>query len=124
MDIFTTQLTRVVQTPVKKADLKVKALIKEAGIGKLKEDHDHLENHEYYFKHRGKNKHAEDNLPKHLSKHLSKQSLDEEQKNFQNTKTASYSETGAGFYAETDAKAHKKNNVDDEEKPPHLDIFV
>ena len=27
MDIFTTQLTRVVQTPVKKADLKVKALI-------------------------------------------------------------------------------------------------
>ncbi|MEW6981846.1 hypothetical protein AAD001_04255 [Colwelliaceae bacterium 6471] len=49
MDIFTTQLTRVVQTPIKPASLKVKALLKEARIGKLKADHDHLENHEYYY---------------------------------------------------------------------------
>lgn len=49
MDIFTTQLTRVVQTPIKPANLKVKALLKEAGAGKLKEDLDHLENHDYYF---------------------------------------------------------------------------
>ena len=51
MDIFTTQLTRVVQTPIKKAKLKVKALIKDAGAHNLKEDHDHLENHDYYFEH-------------------------------------------------------------------------
>lgn len=49
MDIFTTQLARVVQTPIKPANLKVKALLKEAGAGKLKEDLDHLENHDYYF---------------------------------------------------------------------------
>ena len=49
MDIFTTQLTRVVPVPIKPANLKVKALLKEAGAGKLKEDLDHLENHDYYF---------------------------------------------------------------------------
>lgn len=49
MDIFTTQLARVVQTPIKPANLKVKALLKESGAGKLKEDLDHLENHDYYF---------------------------------------------------------------------------
>jgi len=49
MDIFTTQLTRVVPIPIKPASLKVKALLKEAGASKLKEDPDHLENHDYYF---------------------------------------------------------------------------
>ncbi|OUR59772.1 hypothetical protein A9Q74_16400 [Colwellia sp. 39_35_sub15_T18] len=49
MDIFTTVLTRVVPVPIKPANLKVKALLKEAGAGKLKEDLDHLENHDYYF---------------------------------------------------------------------------
>jgi len=49
MDIFTTQLARVVSTPIKPTSLKVKALLKEAGSGKLKEDLDHLENHDYYF---------------------------------------------------------------------------
>ena len=49
MDIFTTQLTRVVPVPIKPADLKVKALLKEAATGKLKEDLLHMENHEYYF---------------------------------------------------------------------------
>jgi len=49
MDIFTTALTRVVPVPIKPANLKVKALLKEAGAGKLKEDLDHLENHDYYF---------------------------------------------------------------------------
>lgn len=49
MDIFTTQLTRVVPVPIKPANLKVKALLKESGTGKLKEDLDHLENHDYYF---------------------------------------------------------------------------
>jgi len=49
MDIFTTQLTSVVPVPIKPTSLKVKALLKEAATGKLKEDLDHLENHEYYF---------------------------------------------------------------------------
>jgi len=49
MDIFTTQLTRFIPVPIKPASLKVKALLKEAGASKLKEDPDHLENHDYYF---------------------------------------------------------------------------
>jgi hypothetical protein len=49
MDIFTTALTRVVPIPIKPASLKVKALLKEAATSKLKEDFDHLENHDYYF---------------------------------------------------------------------------
>ena len=49
MDIFTTQLTRVVPVPIKPASLKVKALLKDAAASQLKEDPDHLENHEYYF---------------------------------------------------------------------------
>lgn len=49
MDIFTTQLTRFIPVPIKPASLKVKALLKEAGTSKLKEDPDHLENHDYYF---------------------------------------------------------------------------
>jgi hypothetical protein len=55
MDIFTTQLTRVVPVPIKPANLKVKALLKEAGAGKLKEDLDHLENHDYYFGNKNSN---------------------------------------------------------------------
>ena len=49
MDIFTTQLTRVVPVPIKPTEMKVKALLKEAAASKLKEDPDHLENHDYYF---------------------------------------------------------------------------
>jgi len=49
MDIFTTQLRRIVPVPIKPATLKVKALLKDAASPKLKEDHDHLENHDYYF---------------------------------------------------------------------------
>ena len=49
MDIFTTQLVRLVQIPIKPANLKVKALLKEAQTSKLKKDPEHLENHNYYF---------------------------------------------------------------------------
>jgi hypothetical protein len=49
MDIFTTQLVRLVPVPIKPANLKVKALLKEARTSKLKEDPEHLENHNYYF---------------------------------------------------------------------------
>ncbi|MBL0711481.1 MAG: hypothetical protein JJV99_10775 [Colwellia sp.] len=49
MDIFTTALTRVVPVPIKPANLKVKALLKEARVSKLKADPDHLENHDCYF---------------------------------------------------------------------------
>lgn len=49
MDIFTAQLTRVVNLPIKPAKLKVKAPKKEAASTKLSQDLDHLENHNAYF---------------------------------------------------------------------------
>jgi len=48
MDIFTTQLTRVVPVPIKPTNLKVKALLKESAASELKEDVDHLDNHKNY----------------------------------------------------------------------------
>jgi hypothetical protein len=48
MDIFTTVLTRVVQTPIKPERLRVKALSKEPSMSELTDDLDHLENHERY----------------------------------------------------------------------------
>ena len=64
MDIFTTQLTRVQPQPIKPRSLKVRALSKDAASPKLKEDHDHLENHDCYF----------DNKEKKAKKYLLKNS--------------------------------------------------
>ena len=68
MDIFTTQLTRVVPVPIKPASLKVKALLKEAANSKLTQDPDHLENHEYYFTSEEDQYHASKEEAKHESK--------------------------------------------------------
>ena len=48
MDIFTTALTRVLQTPIKPVRLRVKPLSKEPSLNKLTDDPDHLENHDQY----------------------------------------------------------------------------
>lgn len=48
MDIFTTQLTRVVPVPIKPTNLKVKALVKNAAMSALSQDDEHLEDDEYY----------------------------------------------------------------------------
>jgi hypothetical protein len=49
MDIFTTQLTRVVPVQIKTESLKVKALLKDAAIKKFKGDTDEVEEHDYYL---------------------------------------------------------------------------
>lgn len=96
MDIFTTQLAKVVQLPIKPANLKVKALLKEAGTSKLKEDPDHLENHDNYFVEKQK-----DNETK--------------QENKQVVKSEEQLETTVD-----------DNATDDETKPEvkHLDLYV
>lgn len=99
MDIFTTVLTRVVPVPIKPASLKVKALLKEAATGKLTEDHDHLENHEYYFKKPKDEKHQQ-------QEHLSKKG-DEEQ-------------SGKVVITQAENLVLEK----DEEGNIHLDIFI
>jgi len=109
MDIFTTQLTRVVQTPVKKANLKVKALKKEAGANKLKEDHDHLENHDYYFEHSVKN-------------NLTDLEAEEERSPKETALTESASEDA--FPEKKEPKSEHENVLEDDVPKPHLDIFV
>jgi len=106
MDIFTTVLTRVVPTPIKPASLKVKALLKEAAAGKLKEDLDHLENHDYYF---GENK---------LGKNEDKQKESKQDEN----------EEGESINVESASKSHKDKNdegvTESEDGVKHLDLYV
>jgi hypothetical protein len=98
MDIFTTQLTRVVPVPIKPANLKVKALLKEAATGKLKDDPDHLENHEHYFI-----------------------SADEKKEKKQQHQAQSEEETKVDIN-----KIRDEDSVitEGEDHKPHLDIFV
>jgi len=97
MDIFTTQLTRVVPVPIKPASLKVKALLKEAANTKLSQDPDHLENHEYYF-------------------------TEEDEQSDSKQQEAVTAEVGSNDddkLAESDDKADQKSN-----KPRHLDLYA
>ena len=104
MDIFTTQLTRVVLLPIKPTHLKVKALLKEAATGQLKEDIDHLENHDCYF--------ISD------AKH---------QENKQKNQGHAHAHAHAQEYKQTD-KINTKNEqsvmTQSKDHKPHLDIFV
>lgn len=83
MDIFTTQLTRVVPVPIKPTNLKVKALLKEAANSKLTKDPNHLENHEHYFTaeddeyHTGQNKSDHESTNEHKEDVTSEQSAGE-----------------------------------------------
>jgi hypothetical protein len=78
MDIFTTFLTRVVPVPIKPTSLKVKALLKEAGTSKLKEDPEHLENHDYYFIKKQTNDANEENEPESKSAEQKAEITDEQ----------------------------------------------
>jgi len=106
MDIFTTQLTRVVPVPIKPASLKVKALLKEAANAKLSQDPDHLENHEYYFTKEDDQYHSQ------------------QQEAEQNTKKDQHAKQEVGYNSddkasESDEKTDQKNN-----KPKHLDLYA
>jgi len=100
MDIFTTQLTRVMQTPIKKANLKVKALLKDAGANRLKEDHDHLENHDYYFEHSANSEPDDGNMTKNTNEEISSKKIK----------------------SQSDDEESDENKRD--KTPPHLDLFV
>lgn len=97
MDIFTTQLRRVVQTPIKPANSKVKGPTKEPATAELTEDFDHLEQHAEY-------------VESDLEKEQAKQKQADKHKLEKN-----------------DAEEETADSVDskqDEDKPPHLDIYV
>ncbi len=109
MDIFTTQLTRVVPVPIKPVSLKVKALLKESANSKLTQDPDHLENHEYYFT-------TEDD-----QYHASGQQEHDNEQNAQNNQ-------GCLPKAEDKESALSEKlgeqNVEKNKKTKHLDLYV
>jgi len=107
MDIFTTQLTRVVPVPIKPASLKVKALLKEAANSKLTQDPDHLENHEYYFTS------EEDQY------HSSQQQNEQES---QSKTTQQHVDSNAELSAE--AEEDNANSGDNKPKSKHLDLYA
>ncbi|MFT5757316.1 MAG: hypothetical protein ACI9LM_002045 [Alteromonadaceae bacterium] len=104
MDIFTTQLTRVVPVPIKPASLKVKALTKNAATDKLTDDIDHLENHEQYFK-------KKDDGQQETSEHQGKHCHD-------------VNEDGALHKVERFTDHTKTKKQDDDDDVHHLDLFI
>lgn len=117
MDIFTTQLTRVVQVPIKPANLKVKALLKDAGAGKLKEDLDHLENHEYYF-----NKKSFDE--KKSDKEQDKENKASEEKEDLLDKKADASDKDHELSNKEPMPDQEKGITESEDGVKHLDLYV
>lgn len=125
MDIFTTQLTRVVPVPIKPANLKVKALLKDAGSGKLKEDPDHLENHDLYFS-RVKEKRSDDADKKEQEPKQEKEQEAQQQFNDdQNEYEYEYEYERPIIKRKTSNTTKEKHLLDDEGKPTkHLDIYI
>ncbi len=105
MDIFTTQLTRVVPVPIKPASLKVKALLKEAANSKLHQDPDHVEYHEYYF-------------TKEDDQYHPSQQREEEKKHAEN-----FNNRIDAAQKTSEAKVEKKSN-DDKGNTKHLDLYA
>jgi hypothetical protein len=100
MDIFTTQLIRVVPVPIKPASLRVKALVKDAATEKLTDDIDHFENHEQYFKKQ------DDEQP--ASSHEHKNSHDENEV----------------VYDKEKLKTNKNTDEKDDDETHHLDLYI
>ncbi|MEI6893957.1 MAG: hypothetical protein V5789_04850 [Colwellia sp.] len=112
MDIFTTQLTRVVPVPIKPANLKVKGPLKEAATGELSEDPEHLENHEYYFIKEGGQYHS------------SKQESAEQDKDAPQEKKAYSTESidNTSEQNKQNEQIEDSDKVKDEDK--HLDLYA
>jgi hypothetical protein len=109
MDIFTTQLTRVVPVPIKPVSLKVKALLKESANAKLTQDPDHLENHEYYFTNEEDQYHTSQHQ-EHEKKRGAKNN--EDYSSAVQEKQSSLSETAVD------------HNVEKNKKIKHLDLYI
>jgi hypothetical protein len=130
MDIFTTQLTRVVPVPIKPASLKVKALLKDAANTKLNQDPDHLENHEYYFTKEEDQYHASQQEAQQDNKeesHGEQETVKEDSESIHDDLSAlesgqhsvKHSVQQSTELETSDEKPDQKNN-----KPKHLDLYA
>lgn len=115
MDIFTTQLTRVVPVPIKPASLKVKALLKEAANSKLSQDSDHIENHEYYF--------TSEEDQYHSSGKGSEQEQHAKQKQDEKKHTDSINNEVSLKQDEKEINVEKSNNGNNDDTK-HLDLYA
>lgn len=111
MDIFTTYLTRVVPIPIKPANLKVKALLKDAATGELKEDLDHVENHDYYFD------------EKSLSKNKKYQQDSKQEESTEEKQTKS-NETADDYLEEKQKNTDAKDRLEIKDNVKHLDLYI
>ena len=102
MDIFTTQLTRVVPVPIKPASLKVKALVKDSATDKLTDDIDHFENHDQYFKKQ------EDEHHQQASSHEYKSGHDDNE----------------AVYEKEKLTINKKSDEKNDDEIHHLELFI
>lgn len=108
MDIFTTQLTRVVPVPIKTESLKVKALLKDAAIKKFKADTDEVEEHDYYL---------------NLSQDEKEQHPPDEN-NDTPEKVVTSTEVGNKTDQEQTTSSTKGEKDSDNNDIPHLDIYI
>ncbi|AAZ25360.1 MULTISPECIES: hypothetical protein [Colwellia] len=115
MDIFTTQLTRVVPVPIKPANLKVKALLKEAANSKLSQDPDHIENHECYF--------TTEEDQYHSSRQGGEQEQHAKQKEEHKNQTDSIKNDVASEQDEKEINVEKSDNGNNDDTK-HLDLYA
>jgi len=129
MDIFTTQLTRVVQTPIKPRNLKVKALLKEAANSKLSHDPDHLENHKYYFM-REENQSHDEYQPQqseqvHKEDHNAERLVDEVEANLKDEQKKIPIDVDEVTYEKHGSEVSIEiKSDDDEDNTKHLDLYA
>lgn len=133
MDIFTTQLTRVVPVPIKPANLKVKALLKEAATSGLSQDPHHVENHEYYFNneddeyHGSKQESAEQDSPEQKASECESDEYTESAENTADTlNTYTRKDVEVHLGSQDKSKNNSKSSLDDKnvDKDKHLDLYA
>ncbi len=135
MDIFTTQLTRVVPVTVKPQKLKVKSLAKDAKSSKLDVEHDHMDGHDLntvtqqHAQAKYKGKEGEQNKEAPVEDKEAEHNVDEVVS--EGTIPSEHpSLTRADLLKQAASnKAHSNNDKsieqdEQEPKPEHLDIFV
>lgn len=107
MDIFTTVLTRVVATPIKPTDLKVKALAKGAAANAVSDDIDGLEDSAVYQSKKSKISDKES--------HSNDARSDAEE-------TSAVPEDKTGLLVDTFDDSESVSSEKDDK--PHLDIYI
>ena len=126
MDIFTTVLTRVVPVPIKKANLKVKALAKEAAAHGVSDDIQGLEDHELYLK---KTTDQQNDAQKQQKQQEQEVILGAPVDEVIEPSAVPSDNTGQNvdIYDDSDSakpSVKKSSTANEEDEPPHLDLFV